>query len=87
MPEDAMIKVELCGRLADVSGRFVDVAIPQNGCSAAELLSYTAEQHPGLAAPLTSKRVVTCVNESVVPPESSIAPGDLVALFPPVSGG
>ncbi|TNE42603.1 MAG: MoaD/ThiS family protein [Sphingomonadales bacterium] len=87
MAGGTMLKVELCGRLADGCGPFVDVVIPQNGCSAAEVLSHTAEQHPVLAAPLASNRVKACVNETVVPPEASVAPDDLVALFPPVSGG
>lgn len=82
-----MLEIELCGRLADVGGALAQIAIPENGCSVAELFGLIAQQHPALAHPLVSGRVRACVNETIVTPDARVMAGDEVALFPPVSGG
>lgn len=87
----ATIRVELCGRLADLAGREVTVAVPEGGLTVANLCAAIAAAHPALAEPLASGRVRACVNEAIVPASAAATvtaqPTDLVALFPPVSGG
>ena len=81
------VELELCGKLADVAGAFVTIAVPDDGCSIAELFALVGQRHPTLAGLTGNGRVRACVNEAVVAPEARVMPGDEVALFPPVSGG
>lgn len=87
----ATIRVELCGRLVDLAGREVTLAVPPAGLAVADLLAALAAAHPALAELLISGRVRACVNEAIVPASAAattiVRPDDLVALFPPVSGG
>ena len=81
------LRVELCGRLADACGREVELELPAAGLSVPALLAALRAAHPLLDAPLARARVRACVNDMVVPDDTVIRAGDLVALFPPVSGG
>jgi sulfur-carrier protein len=81
------IDVELCGRLADLAGRQVTLAVAPGGLAVADLFAALAAEHPALADPLAAGKVRACVNEVIVPASAIVRPGDLVALFPPVSGG
>ncbi len=83
----ATIEVELCGKLAGLHGALATVAIPRDGGTAAALLARVAQHYPDLAHLIASGRVRVCVNETLISTDGSIAPGDRVALFPPVSGG
>jgi len=80
-------RVELCGRLADACGPFVDLALPVEGLPVPELISILREPFPALQDGLSKGRIRACINETIVPDEAIIRPGDIVALFPPVSGG
>jgi molybdopterin synthase sulfur carrier subunit len=82
-----MLEVELCGRLADGGDRFLRVAIPAAGCPAQDLLENVAANSPALAELLAAGRIKACVNDAIVAGDHRVAPGDVVALFPPVSGG
>ena len=42
---------------------------------------------PGFCPDMARGRIRACINEVVAPRDAWVAPGDLVALFPPVSGG
>ena len=81
------LRVELCGRLADPFGPLAPLRLPAGGCAAGQLIALVAEQHPGLAPLLAAVRVRVCVNEEIVGADAPVRKGDLVALFPPVSGG
>lgn len=81
------LRVELCGRLADACGRDVEVDVPAAGLSVPALLAELRAAYPLLDAPLARGRIRACVNDMVVPDDTLIRAGDLVALFPPVSGG
>lgn len=80
-------RIELCGRLADARGPFVDVALPVEGLPVPELISALGEHYPALQEGLSKGRIRACINETIVPDEAIVRPGDIVALFPPVSGG
>ena len=85
MDRAAMV-IELCGRLADPLGPEL-VIDGGAGCTAGELIARIIAAAPPLAPLLAAGRVRVCVNEVVVPADHRIAAGDLIALFPPVSGG
>lgn len=54
--------------------------------TAQELYALLAEQYPALKPHLDSARLA--INQTYVPnPQAPIAPGDELALIPPVSGG
>ncbi len=70
---------ELCGRAEE---RF---DMPEQGSTVALLRGLLLERHPALGPHLGSVRFA--VNESFVDVAARLAPGDTVALIPPVSGG
>ncbi len=83
----ATLSVELCGRLADAAGPLVTVSIAAAGCSIAALKQVLVAAHPALAEILTAAPIRACVDEAIVADDTHVRPGQLVALFPPVSGG
>ena len=87
MSEALALVVELCGKLADVQGReipWVQITKPDG---IASLLDRLREGFPALAPLLVPGKVRVCINEAIAPADGLARPGDLVALFPPVSGG
>jgi molybdopterin synthase sulfur carrier subunit len=53
-----------------------------------ELLTWLATRGPGYAQALADLSTVrVAVNQDYVGPDHPVAPGDEVALFPPVTGG
>jgi len=79
--------VELYGKLADPCGRSITIAIPADGCAAAELRQLAGANNPALATQLASTRVRLCINDRLARDEDLVHAGDSVALMPPVSGG
>lgn len=82
-----MLSVEMCGQLGDRCGRTVTVQMPGDRMSVAALLAALTNAHPSLAEAIAGGRVRACVNETIVANEAEVKVGDVVALFPPVSGG
>jgi molybdopterin converting factor small subunit len=80
------VKVRAYGKLAELLGREtnVDIDVP---CTMGELRAHLAAIHPDAAQPLASKRVLACVGDTIVPNSHVVAPGTLVELLAPVSGG
>ena len=83
----AIIVVELCGVLADLAGQSLALEIGAGGCTVDDLLAQTSRRNAGLAAQIASGRVKAFINEVTASTKSRVMPGDVVALFPPVSGG
>lgn len=54
-------------------------------CTSAQLLAAICEQFPGLSPHRRSLRLA--VNGHYAEPETTVSPGDEVALIPPVAGG
>ncbi len=79
--------VEMCGRLAEVAGGVVAVAMPDGGCSAADLLSIIAARFPVIAEQAAAGRIRICVDDAIVGTDTIVQPTQAIALFPPVSGG
>ena len=67
-------------------GRQVD--LPAHVTSVAALCHWLAEQYPELARAFSAvPRYRVAINEELAQPHSLIRDGDVVALFPPVTGG
>ncbi len=65
-----------------------EVAVPEHVTSVAALCHWLAEQYPELAhAFAATPRYRVAINEELARPDSVIRDGDVVALFPPVTGG
>ena len=63
----------------------LEIDLPE-GATVAQALDALREQ-PGLDEPLERIRVAMAVNREYAGPETPLAPGDELALVPPVSGG
>ena len=61
------------------------LSLPAGPLDVAGLSRHLAQRHPRLEAHLPSVRFA--VNEAFVSLGAALAPGDVVALIPPVSGG
>jgi len=52
------------------------------------LMAWLADRSPAHAAAFADARVLRCaVNQEFATPDATVAPGDEVAFFPPVTGG
>lgn len=79
------VSVKLFAAARDAAGTgVVDVSLPQ-GADVAALRAALADQWPNLA--LLVERSLVAVNAEYAPRDAPLAPGDDVALIPPVSGG
>lgn len=81
------LRVELCGQLADLHGRTIDLPLREDRMTVDALMSEIAAAYPPLQAALAGGRVRACVNDTIVTATDEVKVGDSVALFPPVSGG
>lgn len=79
-----MAKVLLFGWFAEKAG-WPERSIP--AATLAELRAQIAALHPDIAASLACGKGRAAVNQLVVDQDVSLADGDEVAFFPPVSGG
>ena len=65
-----------------------EVAPPPEVTDVAKLLAWLKGRGPGYAAALADLSAVrVAVNQDYARPTDKVAPGDEVALFPPVTGG
>ena len=79
--------MELCGRLADLADDVVEVQVPNAGVSIADLRAALADAYPALADAILGPKVRACVDEILVDDAAIIRAGQVVAFFPPLSGG
>lgn len=64
------------------------VAPPDNVTDVAGLMSWLRTRGPRFEAALQNDRVVrVAINQRFAKPDDAIAPGDEIAVFPPVTGG
>ena len=61
------------------------VEVPENTATVAELLQIVSSRQPDAFAALN--RIRAAVNETMVPMGAEVGEGDVVAFFPPVTGG
>jgi molybdopterin converting factor subunit 1 len=64
------------------------VTPPASVATVAQLLDWLAARSPGHGEALANRALVrVAVNQEFAKPETAVASGDEVALFPPVTGG
>ena len=81
------MKILFFGRLADSSGREVELDLPAEGCTVAELRRRLAGALPQAAGELTRPSIRACIDLEVAPETARVMPGQEVAFLPPLSGG
>src|SRR3954469_22738291 len=82
-----VLQVRLFAVLRERAGRdSLEIEVAQ-GATVAEALRALASESEPLGAALGAMPVVMAVNRSYVDSDATLAPGDELALIPPVSGG
>jgi molybdopterin converting factor subunit 1 len=79
------IQVKYFATLRDRAGVKEEDLELEAGATVARLKEFLQENHPAITESLPT--VIVAVNREYAGDEQSLAPGDEVALFPPVSGG
>jgi sulfur-carrier protein len=79
--------VLLYGSLSERIGPRVTVAVPQAGCSVAELRLLVAGQHPSVGEDILQTRFRAFVDDAAVGDGIRLDNGQTVEFLPPVSGG
>ncbi|MED5388727.1 MAG: molybdopterin converting factor subunit 1 [Pseudomonadota bacterium] len=84
-----MIEVRFFAALRERVGEdSLAVAPPREVATVAALTEWLAQQYPQVARALAATpRCMVAVNEVLASEDAPIAEGDVVALFPPVTGG
>ena len=80
------MKVLFYGRLAEAIGPELEIDAP-GGCSVAQLRDRLIAEHPQAEQPLSSRRALACVGDSLVHDTYVLGADDRVEFLPPVSGG
>jgi len=81
------VKILFFGSLGERIGRELDVALPEAGCTVAELRARLAEALPAAADLLTGPSARACIDREIAPEEALVLPGQEIAFIPPLSGG
>jgi molybdopterin synthase sulfur carrier subunit len=81
------MRIGFFGRIGERIGREVDLDLPAEACSVAELRLHLAQQFSAAAADLASGSLRACVDETIVSDSHILRPGQKVEFFPPLSGG
>ncbi len=79
------ITVRLFARLSELAGVRQTTVDLGEGLTAGDVYTLLAQRHPALGG--FGESVMYARNQEYVPPETPLAPGDELALIPPVSGG
>ena len=80
------MKILFYGRLAEAIGPETEFDVPA-GWSIGRIRERLANDHPGAASTLTSRRALTCVDGTLVRDDYLVRATDRIEFLPPVSGG
>ena len=81
------MKVFFFGRLADSFGTEMELDVPDDGCTIAELRRRLASAVPEAADELASTGVRACIDRTMVGENAQVLPHHEIAFVPPLSGG
>ena len=81
-----LLKIRFYGRLGEKLGGEIDLALPQETGTVAELRSVLARMFPDAAGDLL-QRSRACIADTIVGEDRALAGADMVEFFPPLSGG
>lgn len=82
-----VVRVLFFGRVADVCGRAVEVAIPRDGCSLSDLMARIAGAVDGAAEALREPCVRVVIDQVMTGGDPRVSPGQEVAFLSAFSGG
>ena len=74
-----MARIGFYGRLTERFGREIEVDLPDEGCTVADLRTRFEGLDPAT--------IRACVNDALAGEDSLVRPGDRVDFLPPLSGG
>ena len=81
------MKVLFFGRLAERAGREVELDLPEEGCSVAELRQRLCIALPEAAEDLARPSNRACIDQVMAAESARVLPSHEVAFVPPLSGG
>lgn len=81
------MKIMFFGRLADSAGREVELDLPAEGCTVAELRRRLAGALPQAAGELAKPSIRACIDYEVAAETARVMPGQEIAFLPLLSGG
>jgi molybdopterin converting factor small subunit len=81
------ITVRFYGRLAEQFGESVQLRVPSDGCTVAQVRALLIERLAPDAAGALEKGVRACVDDMFVPDSFELPLGAEVEFLPPLSGG
>ena len=81
------MKILFFGSLGERIGREMELDLPTDGCTVAELRLRLAEALPDAARELGSPSLRACVDQVLAFEDTRVLPGREVAFIPPLSGG
>ncbi len=79
------VRVRLFATLRQTAGWAERSYSLENGSTVGDVLARLAAEEPALG--IGSRAVYAAVNQEYAQPEQPLSDGDVLALFPPVSGG
>lgn len=79
------ISVLYFAMLREITGRNEERLEVRDGSTAADLIAFLSERYPKLARHNTTLAVASA--DRIVERDKPLAPGETIALIPPVSGG
>lgn len=82
-----VVRVLFFGRIADVCGRSLAVALPDPGCSLRDLKTRIAAQVEGAAAALGEPCIRVAIDQVMAGDHPWVTPGQEVAFLSAFSGG
>lgn len=83
---DSVLTIHFFGRLADTFGPETRLEIPPSS-SISDVRRVLISAHPHVSELLASKRIRTCVGETIVADDYVVGENDIIEFLPPVSGG
>jgi molybdopterin converting factor small subunit len=81
------VSVRFYGRLAEQFGESLQLRVPSEGCTVAEVRALLIERLAPNAAGALEKGVRACVDDMFVPDSFTVPRGAEVEFLPPLSGG
>jgi molybdopterin synthase sulfur carrier subunit len=81
------MKILFFGRLAERAGRELELDLPAEGCTVAELRQRLVSVLPAAADDVAKPSNRACIDQAIAPEDARVLPSHEVAFVPPLSGG
>ena len=81
------MRILFFGRLGDRIGRDVEIELPSDVCTVADLRELLARLKPEAGSEFLGATLRACVDDTIVADDAVVSERSEVAFFPPLSGG